>query len=99
MMQHTGKHNAIPEEIFAKRGSQCTDTIMSITVFVDISKVQHHPADIGGSDLGDCYNSGSHPPTNIDMQTVGIPINGKRVLLLSLEMMQPQPLSQSLARL
>ena len=31
MMQHAGKHDAIPEEIFTKKGSQCIDAIMCKT--------------------------------------------------------------------
>ena len=57
-------------------------------VFADISKVQHHPAGTGGTDLGDCYDSGAHSPTILGMQAVGIPINAIKVLLISLEVMQ-----------
>jgi hypothetical protein len=88
MMQHASKHDAIPEEMFAKKGSQCTDAIMCKKVFADISKVQHHPTGIGGTDLGDCSDSRDHPPTSLGMQAVEIPINAIKVLLVSLEVMQ-----------
>ena len=88
MMKLAGENNAIPEELFAKKGSHCMDAVMSKTFVADVSKVQHHPCSIGGCDLGDCYDRGAHPPTSIGMQAWRIPINAIKVLLRSLQLMQ-----------
>jgi len=88
-MMHSAKGNeSVPDELFSTAGSQTMDAIMSKTFFGDVSKVLHHPASIGGADLGDCYDCGAHPPTSIGMQAWGVPINAIKVLLTSLEMMQ-----------
>ena len=88
MMQHAGSNAAIPDEIFAKNNSQCMDAIMSKTFVADVSKVLHHPAAIGGTDLADCYDHGAHPPTSLGMQAIGVPLNAIKVLLISLETME-----------
>ena len=84
MMQQAGSNASIPDEIFAKKNSQCMDTIMSKTFVADISKVLHHPAAIGGTYLADCYDRGTYPPTSLGMQDIDVPLNVIRVLLISL---------------
>ena len=63
MMTAAKEGGAMPAEIFSKKGSQCMDAILCKTFTADVSKVLHHPAAIGGYDLGDCYDQGAHPPT------------------------------------
>ena len=75
MMKSAGENNSIPDELFAKPGSKCIDNVMCKTYFSDISKVMHHPASLGGCDLGDCYDRTAHPPTSLGLQAWGVPLN------------------------
>ncbi len=59
--------------------------IRSKTFFDGVSKVFHHPAVIGGCDLGDCYDCGAHPPTSIGLQAWGILPAAIKVLLTAFQ--------------
>ena len=88
MIHNAGQNSMIPDELFAKPNSKCTEATMSKTFLGNISKVQHHPAAIEGTDLSDCYDRGAHPPKSLGMQAIGVPVNAIKVLLQSLQMMQ-----------
>ncbi len=72
-MSQSGDYNVIPNKLFAKRGSQTMDAVLSKTFLTDISKVLHHPAALGGCDLGDCYNCGALPLTSLGIRAIGAP--------------------------
>ncbi len=73
MLSQAGGSNLIPNEIFAKRGRQAMDTVLSKTFLTDVYKVLHHPAALGGCDLGDYYDRGALPPTGLGMWAIGAP--------------------------
>ena len=61
MMRSARESDMIPEQKFAKKGSCCNDAVMTKWMFSDNSLILHHPAAVGGSDWGDCYNRAAHP--------------------------------------
>ena len=64
------------------------DAILCKIFSADVSKVLHHPAAIGGCDLGDCYDRGAHPPTSIGLRAWGIPKPAIAVMLTAFQTMK-----------
>ena len=89
-MELDGDKGLVPEETFAKKHSQCTDAVMTKILFTDDSKIMHHPAAVGGCDLGDCYDRNAHGPMSIGLQSWGwgVPVSAIKVLLTALQTMQ-----------
>ena len=56
MMHFASDKAVIPEENFAKKGSNCNKAVMTKRFFTDTSMVLHHPAGLGGYDFSDCYD-------------------------------------------
>ena len=56
MMELSGKKECIPDDFFAKKGSDCNGSTMTKVYFTDVSKVMHHPVSITMNDFGDCYD-------------------------------------------
>ena len=84
MMHSARDSDVIPEENFAKKGSNCNDTVMTKRMFTDDSRILHHPAAVGGSDWGDCYDRAAHPAASLAFRSWGVPQAGCRVLLMAL---------------
>ena len=72
MMTSARDSDLIPEENFAKKGSSCNDAVMTKRMFTDHSRILHHPAAVGGSDWGDCYNRAAHPAASLAFRSWGI---------------------------
>ena len=51
-------------------------------------KVIHHPASLGESDFGDCYDRTDHRPMSIVLQLWGIPIHMVQNLLIAFKTMK-----------
>ena len=87
MMANARAGDMIPEENFAKKGSSCNDAVMTKRMFTDNSRMLHHPAGVGGSDWGDCYDRAAHPAAALAFRSWGISQAGCRVLLMALRTM------------
>ena len=88
MMSLAGEKGMIPEDSFAKVGSNCTNAVMCKRFFSDTSRIMHHPAAIGSGDFDQCYDRTAHPPSNIALRSWGIPAAAIKVLLKALQTMQ-----------
>jgi hypothetical protein len=75
----------IPMEIFAKKGSNCVNAVMTKIMLCDESQNHHHPMCTGGNDFGDCYDRVAHPPASIALQSWGVPCPAIKVLLLTMQ--------------
>ena len=88
MMSSARTSDLIPEENFAKKGSSCNDAVMTKRMFTDNSRMLHHPAAVGGSDWGDCYDTAAHPAASLAFCSWGVLQAGCRVLLTALRTIQ-----------
>ncbi len=61
------------------------DAVLSKSFLTYVYKVLHHPATIGGCDLGDCYNCRDLPPTGLGMWAIGIPAKEIRVMFIAFQ--------------
>ena len=88
MMQKAREDDALPEEVYAKKGSHCDDATMTKVMFCDLSRILRHPAGITEEDLKECYDKMGHGPTSLAMQSWGVPRNACRIVLKALRLMQ-----------
>jgi len=77
----------IPEENFAKKGSNCNKAVMTKCFFTDVSMVLHHPAGLICYDFSDCYNRMAHPPISVALQGWGVPKEAVHTMLIALPVM------------
>ena len=88
-MMHLASDKAvIPEENFAKKGSNCNKAVMTKRFFTDTSMVLHHPAGLGGYDFSDCYDRVAHTPISVALQAWRVPKEAVRTMLIALQVMQ-----------
>ncbi len=71
-----------------RKHSNCNHAVLTKQFFCDSSRILHHPAGLGECNFGNCYDRAAHPPTSIALQSWGIPKNGIRVFLSTMQMMQ-----------
>ena len=88
MMENARRSNALPDEIFAKKGTQCIVATMSKIFFSDVSKVMHHPASIESCDFSDCYDRVVHNIQAIGLRAFKMPKPSVNMFLMALEIMQ-----------
>ena len=88
MMGFCAEKGVIPDELFAKKGTQCVDATMTKTFISDTSKVLHHPMAISEMDFSDCYDRAVHNVSSIALQAHGIPRNSSVMMLTALQTMQ-----------
>ena len=88
MMALAGEKGMIPDDLFARKGSDYVDANMCKTLFSDITKVMHHPASITEGDCSDCFDRSAHPPQAVALQAYGVLPQAVRVMLRLLQLMQ-----------
>jgi hypothetical protein len=88
MMNFCANKCVIPDDLFAKKGTQCLDATMTKTFLGDTSKVMHHPIAISEMDFSDCYDRAAHNVSSIALQAHGIPRNSAAMMLTTLQTMQ-----------
>ena len=93
-MKLAGEKGCIPDDLFAKKLSDCNDATMTKVFLADVSKVMHHPASITMNDFGDCYDRSAHTIQSFALRAHGISKEAVRNMLTSLQII----LSSSLRR-
>jgi len=88
MMTLAGEKGLIPEDSFAKPGSNCTNAVMCKRFFSDSSRIMHHHCAIGSGDFDQCYDRTAHPPSNIALRAFGQPHAATSLLLTALQTMK-----------
>ncbi len=68
MMDKAFQGDIIPEEQFAKKGSQATEGVLSSGHFCDIARALHKTTAIESVDLANCYDDVAHPIASISLQ-------------------------------
>ena len=61
MLASAREKEQIPIKCFAKKESNCINTVMMKIMFCDELRTHHHPMCIGGNDIGDCYDRVAPP--------------------------------------
>ncbi len=69
MMDKAIQGGIIPEEQFAKRGSQATEGVLTPELFCDIAQALHKTAAIGSVALANCFDAVAHPIASIALQS------------------------------
>ena len=87
MMKLAGEKGCIPDDLFAKKLSDCNDATMTKVFFADVSKVMHHPARTMNN-FGDCYDRSAHTIQSVALRAHGIPKEAVRNMLTCLQIMQ-----------
>ncbi len=77
-----------PLECFAKKGSNCVNTVMTKVMMCNKSRIHHHPMCIGGNNLGNCCIRIAHPPASVALQSCGIPQESIRLILMAMQTMR-----------
>ncbi len=88
MMNSVLDKNLIPLECFAKKGSNCINTVMTKIMYCDKSRTHHHPMIVLGNNFADCYDRVALSIASVALQSFGIPIEAVRVLLLAMQTMR-----------
>ena len=75
MMELSGRKGRIPipDNLSAKKVSDCNGTTMTKVYFTNVSKVVHHPVSITMNDFGYCYNRSTHTIQSVVLRANGIP--------------------------
>ena len=84
MMNSALGKNLIPLECFAKKGSNCVNAVMTKIMYCNESRTHHHPMIVLGNNFADCYDRVALPIASVALQSLGIPIEVVRVLLLAM---------------
>ena len=61
MMKKARADITIPEDLYAKVGSQCNDSTITKIMFCDHSKIMRHPVAMNEVDLKECYDKMAYP--------------------------------------
>jgi hypothetical protein len=88
MLASTQDKGQIPMEIFAKKGSNCVNAVLTKIMLCNKSRIHHLPMCIGGNGFGNFYDRVAHPPASIALQSWGIPCPAIKVLLLLMQTMR-----------
>ncbi len=88
MMISALDEDLIPLEYFEKKSSNCVNAVMTKIMYCDKSRAHHHPMIVLGNDFTDCYDRVALPIASVALQSLGIPIEAVRVLLLAMQTMQ-----------
>ena len=88
MMELSGKKGCIPDDLFAKKDSDCNKPTMMKVFFTYVSKVMHHPVSITMNDFGDCYDISAHTIQSVALRVNGIPKMAVWNMLICLQTMQ-----------
>ncbi len=83
MLLAKGKQS-LPDELFARKGSQCADSIFCKTIFANVAKVMHRPALLTGADFNNCYNRSAHATQALVLSANGIPQQASNLMLKAL---------------
>jgi hypothetical protein len=72
MMENAHKKGLIPDEHFAKSGSQASEGALVKVLMNDRTRVLHFTSSVSSCDLDQCYDRGAHPIAAIALQAFGI---------------------------
>jgi hypothetical protein len=75
MMDQAYDAGIIPVEQFAHRGTQAAQGFLYKVLFRDMIRTLYLVAGLPGFDLGNCYDTVSHPIASIAMQALKVPLN------------------------
>ena len=85
MMDQAYDAGNIPQEQFARRGTQAAHGVVCKVLFCDMIRALHLVAGIPSVDLGNCYDAVSHPLASIALQAFKVPL---MTVVLSLSVLQ-----------
>jgi hypothetical protein len=75
-------------ECFAKKRSNCVNTVMTKVMMCNESRIHHHHLCIEGNDFGNCYHRITHPLASVALQSWGIPQESVRLILMAMQTMR-----------
>ena len=85
MMNKALDAGIVPEDQFAKRGSQANQDMVVSGLFCDIAQSLHKTSAIESVDLANCYNAVAHPIVSISLQSFKVQKEMVKLMLLVLQ--------------
>ena len=88
MMKSARKHNVIPPDQFAKKGSKVTEAALQKVLFYDYLRVTRKNGVIMANDMHSCYDRMVHSATSLALRSLGAPAPAVDCMSTSIQSMR-----------